>query len=75
MAVEFPANIDESILTFDQGLGFLGSSVLVPMGIKINKPNVEMRITEVVERFNETYLETMDFLTQILPLAREQFGR
>ena len=74
MAVELSTNIDESILAFDQE-GFLGSSVLVQMGIKINKPNVETRITELVQRFNETYLETLDFLTQILPLAREQFGR
>lgn len=68
------ANMDESMISFDEG-GFLGSSVLVPMGIKINKPHVEAKLQDVVRRFNDVYLETMDFLTQILPLAREQFGR
>ena len=68
------SNMDESILSFDQE-GFLQSSVLVPMGIKINKPHMEVKIKDVIRRFNEVYLETMDFLTQILPLAREQFGR
>ena len=68
------ANMDESILSFDQD-GFFGSSVLVPMGIKINKPHMEVKLKDVIRRFNDIYLETMDFLTQILPLAREQFGR
>ena len=68
------ANMDESVITIGPE-GILGSSVLVQMGIKVNKPNVETRLRETIEKFNETYLEFMDFLTQILPLAREQFGR
>lgn len=66
--------MDESILTFGQG-GILASSVLVQMGIKIDQLNVDKKIKAVIDRFNDTYLETMDFLTQILPLAKEQFGR
>jgi hypothetical protein len=66
--------MDESILV-PNAESFFAGSVLIPMGIKINKPVVLARLNEVIDEFNETYLETIDFLTQILPLAREQFGR
>ncbi|CAB4029852.1 Hypothetical predicted protein [Paramuricea clavata] len=66
--------MDESNLV-PKAESLFASSVLIPMGIKINKPAGLTRLNEVIDEFNETYLETMDFLTQILPLAREQFGR
>lgn len=67
--------MDDSVVSYDQGIGILGSSVLLSMDIRVNKYNADTRLQDVLERFNETYLEAMDFLTQILPLAREQFGR
>lgn len=64
----------DSVLNFDKE-NMPISRVLTSMGISVNKQNHVTRLKVAFDYFNATYLETLDFLTNILPVAKQQFGK
>ena len=51
------------------------SSVLLSMGVKVKNQNCGARLKAALGNFDECYLDAMDFLTQILPIAKQHFGK
>ena len=68
------STLDESILSLD-GENMPVSFALLSMGINVKKQNYGTRLKGALDNFNACYLDAMDFLTQILPVAKQHFGK
>ena len=68
------ASMDESVLSL-VGENMPISSVLLSMGVKVKNQNCGVRLKAALGNFDECYLDAIDFLTQILPIAKQHFGK
>ena len=66
--------MNESIVTVDED-NFPISKTLLAMGIPMKNKNYGARLRGALDNFNVCYLETMDFLNQILPLAKQHLAK